>query len=372
MGTFHAYHALDKGLTVALFERNPKPAGATVRNFGQIVPSGMNSKWQAYGRKSLRIYKALQAKFDIGVRQEGSIYIASDEEEHQLIRELHQINRQNDYPSELLDPEACLARYPALRADYCRGGLFFPEELSVNPRTMIGRVQEYLEQNPLFTHFPNTLVRNVDREGTRCAVLDNRGEKYTAAKVIVCSGNDLGLLYPELVRESELQAVKLQMMRLKLQQEVRIPGNVLTGLTIRRYESFRECPSYASVKAGEGGDSFWKDWGIHLLFKQEADGSIILGDSHEYWDLGAGTTSNFDIRNDINQFFLTEAAKIFELDNWEVDTQWIGIYTQPKSKDLYQKTIGNNIHLVTGIGGKGMTAGPGLALHNINNIFGYD
>ncbi|HAF77005.1 MAG TPA: TIGR03364 family FAD-dependent oxidoreductase, partial [Maribacter sp.] len=74
LGTFHAYHAMKKGLKVALLEKDAMPKGATVRNFGQVVPSGMNTKWQQYGRKSLKIYKKIHAKFDISVRQEGSIY----------------------------------------------------------------------------------------------------------------------------------------------------------------------------------------------------------------------------------------------------------------------------------------------------------
>ncbi|MCH5719369.1 FAD-dependent oxidoreductase [Niabella hibiscisoli] len=108
LGTFHAYHALMGGLSVALVERNELPMGATVRNFGQVVPSGMNSKWQLYGRSSLAIYGTLQSEFDISVRKNGSVYLASNLEERVLLEELFQINRSNDYPSELLTREQCL------------------------------------------------------------------------------------------------------------------------------------------------------------------------------------------------------------------------------------------------------------------------
>ena len=72
MGTFHAYHALKKGLSVALFEKNHQPQGATVKNFGQVVPSGMNRKWQRIGRRSLEIYKEVQNQTDITVRTSGN------------------------------------------------------------------------------------------------------------------------------------------------------------------------------------------------------------------------------------------------------------------------------------------------------------
>src|SRR5690554_2587457 len=85
LGSFHAYHALELGLKVCLVEKDAHPQGATTRNFGQVVPSGMNVKWQKFGRESLRIYKEIQAKFDIGVRQNGTVYLASDQEEEQLL-----------------------------------------------------------------------------------------------------------------------------------------------------------------------------------------------------------------------------------------------------------------------------------------------
>lgn len=93
LGTFHAYHALEKGLKVAVLEKDKAPQSATTRNFGQVVPSGMDTKWQNYGRESLQIYKELQSKFDITVRQNGSVYFASNDEEVALIEELYQINK---------------------------------------------------------------------------------------------------------------------------------------------------------------------------------------------------------------------------------------------------------------------------------------
>jgi glycine/D-amino acid oxidase-like deaminating enzyme len=69
LGTFHAYHALKKGLKVALLEKNSVPQGATVRNFGQVVPSGMDLKWQNFGRESLAMYNELQFQADLTVRK---------------------------------------------------------------------------------------------------------------------------------------------------------------------------------------------------------------------------------------------------------------------------------------------------------------
>lgn len=61
-----------------MIEKDKAPQGATVRNFGQVVPSGMNEKWQAYGRESLEIYKEIHAGVDLSLRNQGTVYLASD------------------------------------------------------------------------------------------------------------------------------------------------------------------------------------------------------------------------------------------------------------------------------------------------------
>jgi FAD dependent oxidoreductase TIGR03364 len=370
LGAFHAYHALQRGLSVALFEKDPAPNSATVRNFGQIVPSGMNPTWQAHGRKSLEVYSSIQAKWDLGIQQNGSIYIASDDEERQLLEELHQINRDNDYPSELWTQAQCLARYPNLRTEYCRAGLFFPGELSANPRRMIHRLLAFLQQGPRFSYFPHTLIREIDSAGSACTARDLSGNTYRGEKALLCSGTEFAWLYPERFQQSDLEWVKLQMLRLKPQQNIQIPGNILTGHTIRRYESFQDCPSFAGVKAREDKDSFWKKWSIHILFKQEADGSIILGDSHEYGLLSTHELPDYFLREEVSRFFIEEGQKIMSLEHWEVEEQWLGLYAQCRTQDIFLDTVDGKVHIATGIGGKGMTGSAGFAFDNLQKIYG--
>ncbi|WP_373517784.1 TIGR03364 family FAD-dependent oxidoreductase, partial [Pricia sp.] len=352
LGTFHAYHAINNGLKVALVEKDAKPQGATVRNFGQVVPSGMDAKWQAYGRESLRIYKKIQSKFDISVRQEGSIYLASNDEEVQLLEELRAINISNAYPSELLTKEQCLRKYPNLRSDYVKAGLFFHEEVMVEPRVMINRLHKYLGQSGLHIYMEETILEcDVLRNGVQLYTAQNR--MLSAPKVIICSGNDFKILYPKLFNDSDLVVSKLQMMQTKVQPNYRLPGSILTGLSIRRYEAFAECPSFAAIKAKENADSLEKKWGVHILFKQATDGSMILGDSHEYAPASRIDELGMDLNMDIDNFIIQEAKKIIDLPTYEIQNRWYGLYSQCKTADIYQKTIDEDVHIVTGIGGKG-------------------
>lgn len=368
LGTFHAYHALRRGLTVRLFEKNQRPRGATVRNFGQVVPSGMNLKWQNYGRRSLEIYKELDQQIGLNFQHQGSTYVASDAEEWTLLQELHDINQANGYLSKLRTKKRCEQQLPSLKQDYCQGALFFPEEISAEPLTMIHRVLAYLEEQYNLHYHPATLIQSAVQANGTCEVEDQYGNLYQAEKVIICSGAEFQHLFPAIFAESDLEISKLQMLQTVPQQQVKISGNILTGLSIRRYESFRDCPSYAAIKSKEPGDSLWKRWGIHILFKQSQDGSVIIGDSHEYADANAVDELDFMIKDFINQYILQEARQIFRLDDWTIQQSWYGIYSQCKTQDVFLCDVAPNIHIVTGIGGKGMTASPGFAEANLTRL----
>ncbi|WP_106793286.1 TIGR03364 family FAD-dependent oxidoreductase [Aquimarina sp. Aq78] len=369
LGTFHAYHALQNGLQVALLEKNKIPQGATTQNFGQVVPSGMNTKWQVYGRESLKIYKEIQQRFDITLRENGSVYLASNPEEVQLIEELHQINKNNQYTSVVLTKEECLKKYPGLRSDYVLAGLFFPEEVTVEAREMIHRLQDFMVKHMNLAYFTNQNVISCDETNTGVRVTSSSKEIFEAEKVIICNGNEFKNLYPKLFNESDLEVTKLQMLQTKPQSRYQLPGNILTGWSIRRYEAFTECASFTEVKSQEDPDSLQKKWGIHMLFKQAPDGSVIIGDSHTYADAKHIEDLGYDLDMDIDDFMITEAQKIIDLPTYDIQHRWYGMYSQCKTKDIFQKTIGNNIHIITGIGGKGMTGSAGFAKENSIRIF---
>ncbi|MHC5202944.1 TIGR03364 family FAD-dependent oxidoreductase [Myroides sp. LJL119] len=371
LGTFHAYHAIKKGLKVAILEKDQQPCSATVRNFGQVVPSGMNTKWQKYGRESLEIYNQIQNQFDISVRNNGTVYLASDSQEQQLIEELHNINKANDYDSILLTKKQCLQTYPGLREDYVKAGLYFPQEVTIEPREMINKLHNYLiTQTHLDIYYNTQGLFCENTNDQKVCIITNTGKKLLASKAIICCGSEFKTLYPEIFNSSDLEITKLQMLSTKPQPgNFQLKGSILSGLSIRRYEAFCECPSYKEIKSQELPNSLHKKWGVHILFKQATDGSIILGDSHQYADVQNLNDLSFDIKSEINDFMIDQAKKIFDLPSYEIARSWYGIYSQCKTRDIFEHTVGENIHIVTGIGGKGMTASAGFAKHNINQIF---
>lgn len=369
LGTFHAYHAAKAGLRVLLLEKDPYPVGATVRNFGQIVPSGLAGRWFDYGRRSLEIYREIQQEADLTVRQNGSIYLASDADEWTLANELHDRYQAIGYASELLTSERCLTNYPSLQPNYVVGGIFFPQELSVEPEQLIHRLIEYVQQKFGVEYRPGSVVIDVESNADGATVTLSNRTRFAAGRVLICGGHEVRLLFPDVMADAGLVVSKLQMMLTEPVLGLSLPGNILTGLTIRRYEAFGECPSFAAISQ-RTPDQFaeLKKLGIHILFKQAIDGSIIVGDSHEYAEATQAETLGYHTQEYINDLMLAEARRIVNFP-LTVRKTWAGFYSQTNA-EIFEHTVDEHIRIVTGIGGKGMSSGAGYAEETIRQWLG--
>ncbi|MEJ5147842.1 MULTISPECIES: TIGR03364 family FAD-dependent oxidoreductase [Sphingobacterium] len=369
LGTFHAYHALVKGLRVLQLEKDNYPVSSTVRNFGQVVPSGMSGKWFDYGVRGLEIYKSIQNEMDISVRNNGSIYIASDADEVQMLHELSAHYKQVGYAHELWSKEQILQTYPMMKDTYVKEAIVFKQEVSVEPDLMIHRLHAYMQTKfEQYTLKYDTTVMACEDYADFVKVTTSDMQLFDADKVIICNGYEFKILYRSLFDDSGLKISKLQMMRTKPMKDLHLPGNILTGLTTRRYESFEEyCPSFHQIKVPEHYKEL-REQGIHILFKQAIDGSIIVGDSHEYAQGNQLDELGFAINSKINDLMLNEANRIITMDQSMIASSWAGFYAQ-HDNDILEVDVSERIHVRTGIGGKGMTASAGYAEKSIAAIF---
>jgi glycine/D-amino acid oxidase-like deaminating enzyme len=153
------------------------------------------------------------------------------------------------------------------------------------------------------------------------------------------------------------------MLRTVPQPEVRVATTTASGLTLRRYPAFAKCPSYARL-CEERAETGVLEAGIHVLAVQDADGSFVVGDSHE---LGTGDLSEV-LHTGVERLILSEARKLLQLPTWEIAERWHGVYSMPKNAEVYRETMDGVIHVVTGIRGKGMTTGPAVARETIDTL----
>jgi FAD dependent oxidoreductase TIGR03364 len=367
LGTFHAYFACEKGLNVLLIERSAWPGQASVRNFGMLIPSGMTpGDWHRRALESAAIYRELAGRLTFPLQQGGTLYLATTPGEVTVLEEFARLGPAQGYRCELFDGPRAAALNPAVDPRNCLAGLHFPDDMRLQPRSMLWELIAWLVNERGCVYAQQTVAIRAEVEGDSCRIDTASGQTYRARHVFVCSGADLRTLFPEHFTRQGLQLCKLQMLRTVPQAGLRLPTSLASGLTLRRYPSFRLCPSWARL-ADEAVAPELAQRGIHVLIVQEDDGRLVIGDSHEYRPADYGDLDEC-LDATTEALILDEARRLVRLPCWDVAERWHGIYTLHPKHEAVEETIDGRIHLVTGIGGKGMTTGPAVARESLERI----
>ena len=175
-------------------------------------------------------------------------------------------------------------------------------------------------------------------------------------RIIVCGGSDVESIFPGLLREQGIRRCKLQMLA-TAPYSARLGPFLAGGLTLRHYGNFAACPALDAVKRRVAVQHPELDrFGIHVMIAQNQDGSLILGDSHEYDD----NISPFD-KAEIDDLILRELRRIASLPAWEITERWHGIYGKHPSNAIVRTEPKPGVHVRVGTGGAGMTMSFGLA-----------
>jgi FAD dependent oxidoreductase TIGR03364 len=363
LGTSHAYFAARRGRRVLLLERGDWPGEASVRNFGTLMAGSLAGEWRRRGMESIAFYRELAPKAGFEFSPSGSLYQVTTRLEADVVEEFARRAPADGVRCELLEPARAVRLNPLLRREQVRLALYFPDDARVEPRGLFRRLIPWLTRVLAVEYRPATVVVDVWAKGGEGCVRTAAGTELHAHHVIVCNGSDLRTLFPDCYTAAGFERCKLQMLRTVAQPHLRLPTTVASGLTLRRYPAFASCPSWVRL-CQEPVAPGVREAGIHILAVQDADGSFVVGDSHEFstGDLG----DILDAR--VESLILSEARKLIELTSWDIAQRWHGVNSMPQDAELYRATIDEVIHLVTGIRGKGMTTGPAVARETIDAL----
>jgi FAD dependent oxidoreductase TIGR03364 len=214
----------------------------------------------------------------------------------------------------------------------------------VDPRLTIRLLPEFLDERyGVQFHFGH-------------AVLDPRSLR--ADLCIVANGADFESLYPEVFAKSELTRTKLQMLRTVAQPAGwRLGPALAAGLTMRFYQSFAHCSSLKALsKRFAETMPAYDRWGIHVMASQMADGSITLGDSHEY-----GLEVYIFNKEEIDRLILDYLQGFAQFPNGQIAQRWNGVYAKHFDVPYFVADPEPGVKIVNGLGGAGMTLSFGLA-----------
>jgi FAD dependent oxidoreductase TIGR03364 len=358
LGLAHAYVFAKRGKRVVLFERSRRASGASVRNFGMIWPIGQPAgEMHGIALRSREIWLEVLQAAKLSFRPTGSLHVAHQDDEAEVLREFAEVGRAAGYACQWLDAAATLEKSCAVQSVGLRGSLWSETELTVDPREVVGKFPAYLEEAGVELRY-GSAVRRVELPVVEALAADGSGEVWNVEQAVVCGGDDFETLYPEMFRTSGLTRCKLQMLRTAPQAGGWELGPALAaGLTLRFYKAFGICGTLDALRRRVAAEKAEYDkWGIHVLASQTADGAITLGDSHEY-----GLDVDIFNKTAIDDLILREAATFLNLPDWSIAERWYGVYALHPERPVFVAEPTAGVRIVTAPGGSGMTLSFGLA-----------
>jgi FAD dependent oxidoreductase TIGR03364 len=363
LGLAHAYHLARRGRRVVVFERSPRAVGASVRNFGMLWPIGQPAGARyRLARRSREIWLELLRASGLGHDCAGSLHLAYREDEAQVLREFARDAPGNGIDAAFLSPREVQARSPVVVSEGLKGALWSPTEICVDPREVVGRLPEWLEQQfSVRFHFGSAVT------ACETARVLAGGREWQVEHAYLCAGDDLHTLFPSLLRDSGLARCKLQMMRSQpYAGQYRLGPMLAGGLTLRHYAAFQHCPSLPALQQRVAREMpEYERYGIHVMASQNGRGELVIGDSHEYGD----AIEPFD-RPEIDALILRYLNTFLRPPDLQIAARWHGTYVKHPTEPYLVAHPAPGVTLVTGLGGAGMTLSFGLAEQVVREVLG--
>lgn len=361
VGVAVARSLAEKGYAVTVFERNEKSVGASIRNFGMIWPIGQpDGILYERALRTKSIWKEIAKKAGLWFEEKGSLHLAYNDLELQVLNEFADINRDHR-PVELLSPEETIEKTGAVNPNNLRGALFSADEMVIESRVAMEKLPHYLKEKYGVQFYFNTAISSI----TYPYVFSGK-RQWNADLIFVCSGSDFETLYPEIYLQNALTKCKLQMMRFCSQPKGwRIGPSLCGGLSLIHYKSFAAAPSISLLKEHfQENMAAYVRWGIHVMVSQNGEGELTIGDSHEY-----GLVHDPFDKQFINELITDYLKGFVLLKDWRLSQSWNGIYpkcTRGSAEFICHPEDG--VTIINGLSGAGMTLSFGLAEEIINGM----
>ena len=354
LGTMHAVMAWRRGYAVTHLEREPEGRGASVRNFGLVWVSGRRAGAElALALRARTLWEEI-AEFapGAGFRPAGSLTIATSEAELAVMREAAARPDAKQREFETLSQDEVRSVNPALRGEFL-GGLYCRADAIVEPRVALPALRASLSGSAgtSYEWLPGREAVEVAAGGVR----DQLGTWHRGDLVVLCTGaNFTGVAGPHLASApTGLRRVRLQMLQ-TLPFGPKLTTALADGDSLRYYPAY-DVPSRSALPPQDATAAANR---AQLLLVQRLDGSLTIGDTHEYDE-----PFGFDVDETAYDHLLARASALLGAPLPRVQRRWAGVYCEVAGPPaLYHRSdVAPGVVLVTGPGGRGMTCSPAIA-----------
>jgi len=274
VGLAHALAAARRGKRVLVLDRDAQANGASIRNFGFVTVTGQERGhvWNLAARSAV-IWREVAGAAGIAIEQNGLLLVAQRPEAVAVIDAF--LATEMGASCTRLDADQIATDWPMVRG--ARAGLLSNLDLRIDSPLAIPALSRWLSTEHQVEFKFGVAVQKVETGRVHTATAT-----HDADAVIVCPGDDWASLFPQSFAQAGITRCKLQMLRLAA-PEWRLPSPVMSDLSLVRYLGYAALPEAAALRVrleAEAAAALAR--GIHLIAVQCADGSLVVGDSHDY------------------------------------------------------------------------------------------
>lgn len=323
VGLASAYAAVKKGLSVAVVERQSQNKDASVRNFGFVTVSGQRrgEHWQR-AMHSRNVWAEIAPKAGIQIEHIGLHMLMQRPEAVEAAQAF--LKTEMGEGCRLLTQSEINEAAPYLNKG--EGVLYSPHELRIESNTAIAKLAHWLQETQSVDFYNHTTVTSVELP----KVHTSRGV-LNAEHCVVCPGADFTGLYPDVFAKTKAKMCTLNMMRVMPKKTFKLNAAVMSDLSFARYDGFAQLPEAMVLKSLlDDIQSVERQAGVHLIVVQSEDGSLIIGDSHDYSD------RELPFRNTrIDDLIINEFKQVMDIGEIDITQHWLGVY--PSGDDVVFK-----------------------------------
>lgn len=342
VGLGHALAAARAGLRVVVIERDARANGASIRNFGFVTVTGQprGEVWRL-ARRTRDVWAEIAPKAGFDIAHRGLV-LTLRRPESVAVAEAFLATEMGEGCA-LLGATDFRRGYGQIAAPDALGALTSPHELRVDSPAALPRLANWLarEHGVAFRFGAAALTVAPPRIDT------SRGPVF-AARAVVCPGDDFASLFPERIEAYRLERCRLTMLQLD-SPGVRWPAGVMSDLGLVRYRGYADLPQAAALKRRlelEQRDHLAH--GVHLIAVQNADGTLVVGDSHHYDDLPSPFAPA-----EAEALILDEFHRATGLAPPAVKARWTGVYAVTNTRPYFVDAPSAEVRLVMVTSGTG-------------------
>lgn len=339
-----------RGYRVLVVERNSHAVGASVRNFGFVTVTGQRrgGHWRR-AMRSQQIWQEIAARSGVDIVHQGLAVVAHRPEAAEVLHEFKSTEMGED--CEFLTIEQARQKLVSLRQDVQFEEIMYsPHELRVESAHAIPQLAAWLaEQGVSFWY--GVSAHDLQTNG----LMTSQGA-VQADRVVLCPGDNYGGPLAQHYHQAGLSHCTLQMLRIETGMNAAIDCGLMSDLSLVRYEGYAELPAANALMTRlkvEKAEHLMR--GIHLIAVRSADGTLVVGDSHE----DASAPLPFADEH-TDSLILGELQDCLDLPSARIVKRWVGSYAKLAGNVYQLLRPAANVRSIIVTGGTGASTGPAL------------